>query len=215
VATLKVFNYFYFTLSKQKMDQMKSVKIAAVLFTLLLSQGIKAQHISLMEGNLSPLKSESTIVVQFAYDNMRVGKYDKEADFISAKKDDYNRKEPGRGDNWAKNWVGDRKSRYEPKFLELFEKHSGLTNSPNAKYSLIFKTVFTEPGFNVGIAKKNAEIDAEAWVVETANPSNVIAKISIHNAPGRTFTGNDYDAGERISESYAVAGKGLGKFMKK
>jgi hypothetical protein len=124
-------------------------------------------------------------------------------------------KSPGRGDNWAKNWVGDRKYRFEPKFIELFEKHSGLSSTSNAKYTLIFKAIFTEPGFNVGIMKKNAEIDAEAWVVETANPSNVIAKISLHNAPGRTFTGNDYDTGERISESYAVSGKNLGKFMKK
>ena len=59
-----------------------------------------------------------------------------------------------------------------------------------------------------------AEIDGEALIVETANPSNVIARISVLNCPGRTFGGNDYDTGERIQEAYAVAGKGLGKFIK-
>jgi len=167
---------------------MKVLRTAALFVFLFISLTPQAQHISMMEGNLAPLKSETTVVIQFAYDNMRVGKYEKEDDFISAKKEEYNRKESGRGDNWAKNWVGDRKYRYEPKFIELFEKHSGLTNSDKAKYTLILKTVFTEPGFNIGIAKKNAEINAEAWIVETANPSNVIAKISIHNAPGRTYT---------------------------
>ena len=194
---------------------MKNLRIAAVLSALFIAGGIQAQHIRLMEGNLAPLRSESAIVIQFSYDNMRVGKYDREDDFINDRKQEYNRKEPGRGDNWAKSWVGDRKNRFEPKFIELFEKHSGLSSAPKAKYTMIFRTTFTEPGFNIGIAKKNAEIDAEAWIVETANPSNVIAKISLHNAPGRTYMGNDYDTGERISESYAVAGKNLGKFMKK
>jgi hypothetical protein len=194
---------------------MKILPFTAILSALLISQSIKAQHIKLMEGNLAPLRSESSIVLQFAYDNMRVGKYDKEDDYVNAKKDEYNRKDPGRGDNWAKNWVADRKGRFEPKFTELFEKHSGLSSSNKAKYTLIFKTIFTEPGYNIGIMKNNAEIDAEIWIVETANPSNVIAKISLRNAPGRTYTGNDYDSGERISESYAVAGKNLGKFVKK
>ena len=80
---------------------------------------------------------------------------------------------------------------------------------------MIFKTTFTEPGYNIYVSRKNAEIDGEVWIVETANPSNVIAKISVQNCPGRTFGGNDYDTGNRIEESYAVAGKGLGKFLSK
>jgi hypothetical protein len=42
----------------------------------------------------------------------------------------------------------------------------------------------------------------------------VVAKVSIQKAPGRSFFGSDYDTGERIAESYADAGKGLGKFIK-
>lgn len=79
---------------------------------------------------------------------------------------------------------------------------------------MIFHTTFTEPGFNVGVWKKNAEINGEAWVVETANHSNVIAKISVERVPGRSFWGGDYDTGERIAEWYADGGKALGKFIK-
>ena len=57
--------------------------------------------------------------------------------------------------------------------------------------------------------------DGEAWIVETADKSKVIAKISIQKAPGRTFGGYDFDTGERIAESYADAGKALGKFIRK
>jgi hypothetical protein len=52
-------------------------------------------------------------------------------------------------------------------------------------------------------------------IVETAHPDKVLATISIEKAPGRTFGGEDYDAGIRIAESYADAGKYLAKFIMK
>lgn len=81
-----------------------------------------------------------------------------------------------------------------------------------AKYTLVFKTTFIEPGWNVGIPRKNAMINAEAWIVETAN-EKVIAKIR-RKVPGHTFGGYDFDTGVRIAECYADAGKHLGKFIK-
>ncbi len=148
---------------------------------------------------------------------MSVGKFATEAEYIAKKTDDYNKKEPGKGDRWAKDWVADRHNMFEPKFDELFERESGLSTGDykDAKYTLIYKTLTTEPGFNVYITRKNAETDAEVWIVETANPSKIIAKISVENAKGRTFGGNDYDTGVRLAECYADAGKYLGKFMKK
>lgn len=196
---------------------MKCMKtIAAVFFMTLLYMNTTAQRIKLDEGNLSPLKNEKAINVEFTYDNMKVGKYDKEEDYIAKKKEEYNKKEASKGDAWAQNWVNDRDARFEPKFNELFEKSSDITAGPNknAKYTLIFKTIFTEPGFNIAVMRKNAEINAEAWIVETANKSNVIAKISVDRAQGRTFGGYDFDTGGRIAEAYADAGKALGRFVK-
>ncbi|HEX4852000.1 MAG TPA: hypothetical protein VFV08_14395 [Puia sp.] len=189
--------------------------LAFLLCTLFLAR-TQAQHIKLLEGNIDVLKNEKSISVEFTYEEMRVGRYDKESDYVNDKTADYNKKEPGKGDTWAKNWVGDRKYRYEPKFNELFEKYSEMTIKGGCKYTLIFKTNFTEPGFNIGITRKSAEINGEAWIVETANKNKVIAKIRVEKAPGKAFwSGNDYDSGDRISEAYATAGKGLGKFIKK
>ena len=61
--------------------------------------------------------------------------------------------------------------------------------------------------------RKNAEIDAEVWIVETANRANKIAVISIENAPGGVWGGYDYDTGTRIAESYAISGKKLAKYI--
>lgn len=195
---------------------MKLLKLSSSLFFLgMISLSSMAQKIKLIEGDLAPLKGETSIAAKFTYDHMRVGKYDKEEDYVAKKTADYNKKEPGRGDNWAKSWASDRERMFEPKFIELFEKETEMTVKKEAKYTLIFKTIFTEPGYNVPmISHENARIDAEVWIVETGN-EKVIAKISVEKAPGRSYGGSDYDTGVRIAEAYADAGKYLGKFLKK
>jgi hypothetical protein len=175
-----------------------------------------AQHIKLREGSLAPLKDEKTINVEFTYDSMGVGKFDKEQDYLNKKIEEYNKKEPGRGDSWSKSWVSDRKHEFEPKFIDLFEQYSEMTIAKKpAKYTMIFHTTYTEPGYNIYVTRKNAEIDAEVTIVETANRSNVVAAVSINKAPGRTFGGSDYATGDRIRECYADAGKYFGKFLVK
>ncbi len=174
-----------------------------------------AQRVKEVEGNMPDLKNEKSINTEFTYGNISVGKYDKEEDYIKAKTEEYNKKEPGRGDSWAKKWIDDRANRYEPKFDELLTKYSDLTLNKNAKYTIIFHTTFIEPGFNIGITRKNAYINGEVLIVETANKSKVLAKLTIDKAPGNSYWGNDFDTGERLSETYATAGKGLGKFLKK
>jgi hypothetical protein len=173
-----------------------------------------AQRIKTTNGNADILKNESVVNIEFIYDGMSVGKYDKEADYIKAKTEEYNKKEPGKGDSWARSWVSDRESRFEPRFINEFQDATGMTVKKDAKYTLVFKTTSTEPGYNIVISRKNAEIDAEAWIVETADKSKKLAEFTISNAPGRIYGGYDYDTGTRIQESYAVSGKRLGKYLK-
>lgn len=188
--------------------------MAAVTGLLILSATSFAQKVKLKEGDFSPLKTETSINLQFTYDNMGVGDYQNEADYVERKRTDYNKKEAGRGDNWVLAWKGDRKNLFEPKFVELFTKYTQMGESKTAKYTLIFNTTFTEPGYNIYISRKNARISGDATLVETANPTKVIAVISVERAPGRTFGGADYDTGTRLAESYASAGKAIAKFIK-
>ncbi|MFT4019864.1 MAG: hypothetical protein QM668_23065 [Agriterribacter sp.] len=195
---------------------MKHLKLPLLILVLCISISSFAQRIKVLEGDIpADFKDQKSVNTEFTYENIGVGKYDKEEDYIKAKTEEYNQKEPGRGDNWAKSWIADRKNRFEPKFDELFTKYSDLTLNKNSKYTIIFHTTFLEPGFNIGITRKNAIINGEALIVETANKSKVLAKISIDKAPGKSFWGNDYDTGERLSECYATAGRAVGKFVKK
>lgn len=177
-----------------------------------------AQRIKLKEGNLAAVKGTTEFNVRYDYSNMTVTTKNKpEAEFIENKKKDYNEKEAGKGDKWAESWVADREKRYAVQFKEEFEKQSNMKigEMPDAKYTLVFHTTHTETGFNIGITRRNAYIDGELMIVETANPDKVIAKITIDDAAGQTFGGYDFDTGVRLQEAYAKAGKELGKFLRK
>lgn len=176
-----------------------------------------AQKIKVTKGSLAVLKGQSEVNCVFTYDNMAVGKFDKEEDYVKDRKDKMNEKEAGTGDKWAAGWVNDRANRFAPKFYELFNKDGSITagEKPNAKYTMIFHTSFTEPGFNVGVARRPAFINAEVSVVETSNKGNVVCELTIQNAPGSGAFGADFDTGFRIQECYAVCGKRLIGMVKK
>ncbi|WP_212002794.1 hypothetical protein [Chitinophaga sp. HK235] len=190
------------------------LRLAAAAWLLAFSIPAMAQKIKLVEGDLSALKNEKQLNVEYTYNQLKVGKFDNEDDYIRKKTEEYNQKEAGKGDNWAKAWKDDRKNRFEPKFEMLFNENSDIKAGrfPEAKYTLVFHTTFVEPGFNIGIMRKNAYIDAEVLIVETASKKPV-AKMSLDNAPGRIFGGFDFDTGVRIQEAYAVSGKKLAKSL--
>jgi len=199
---------------------MKILRSGFILLTfILVAAGAHAQKIKTIEGDPSVLKSEPDINIEFTYENISVGKFTNEQDYIKKKTDEYNAKDPGRGDIWAKNWINDRQARYEPKFIDLYMITSHKTVNSKAKYTMIFKTKSIEPGYNVAggmVAfggRKNAEIDAEVWIVETADRSKRVAILTVENAPGGTWGGYDYDTGTRIAESYAISGKRLAKYI--
>ncbi|MDO9254519.1 MAG: hypothetical protein Q7U54_03330 [Bacteroidales bacterium] len=180
----------------------------------------QAQKIKLVSGNLTFLKGEKSINLQYYYDNVKVGDMD-ESNYIKKKVTEYNAKEPGKGDKWLENWKNDRKTRYEPKFEELFNKYLEEVNTKakegdaDAKYTLLIKTKMIEPGFNVGVVRRPAKIDVEVEISAAGSPENKLAELTIFDVPGADAMGFDFDSGERISEAYAKLGKALAKYIVK
>jgi hypothetical protein len=98
------------------------------------------QKIKILEGDLKALNGQSSLKTEFTYDNMTIGKNEKEADYVAEKKEKFDKKEPGRGAKWEQAWKDDRTNRFEPQFRELFAKHSGMSASADdAPYTLILK----------------------------------------------------------------------------
>ena len=196
---------------------MKHLKrLALIAFVFALTSRGYAQKIELLEGDLSPLKSEKSIDFAFTYDSITMGGkgHPSEAEYVAKKTAEYNKKEPGKGDTWAKEWKDDRESLYQPAFTKIFQQMSGLEMSPKAKYTLIFKTTYTEPGFNAVVHQEPSQINGIALIVESANKSHVIAKLSVTKARGRSFWGNEFNTGERLTEAYEAAGSQLGYWIK-
>ena len=130
-----------------------------------------------------------------------------------------NKKEAGSGDRWAKAWVNDRDARFHPMFEKNFNGNAkkcdltGKQEATDAKYTLIIKTVFTEPGYNVGVSRKNASINMVVELVETANPDNVLGMAEQKNIQSVNMMGYDYDTGGRIQSCYDKAGDKFGNFV--
>lgn len=196
-------------------------KLFVAVFILMLSSGLvlDAQKISIQKGSLGAVKGQKMLAT-FDYSGMAVGKFDKEEDYIAKKMEDYNKDEAGKGDKWAASWKGDRERRYEPKFEELFNKYgekpgvSAFRSATDAKYEVNIHTIFTEPGFNVGVMRKPAYIDAIVTFKDRASGEE-IAVLKVDNVPGMDAMGYDFDTGVRIEESYAKLGKALANFIAK
>ena len=198
--------------------KLKNLLLAALF--LAVAGSLSAQKIKVKSGDLSFLKGQDFVKTEYTYDNMAIGKFDKEEDYVNKKVAEYNEKEAGKGDKWAVAWKGDRDAYFHPKFEELLNnyttKYASFGQRHNdTKYTMITSTTFTEPGFNIGIVKKDAMIDVEISFVETANPDNVLAVMVITGSPGRSMDASDYLTGLRIAESYAKCGKELGKYLVK
>jgi hypothetical protein len=198
------------------------MKKTVLLFSLLLITLclVHAQKVVIKSGSFDFLRNQKVILVQFDYSNLGVGKFDKEDDYIAKKVADYNKSEAGKGDNWKKAWFDDRPNRYEPKFELLFNEYMADREircdktTKDASYIMVVHTTFIEPGFNVGVSRKPAYINAEIKFVDAVNKKEVAA-VSVENCPGRDAFGYDYDTGLRIQEAYAKLGKSLASLINK
>lgn len=181
---------------------------------------VSAQKITLESGTFSALRGVETLNVKYYYDNMSVGKFENENDYILKKVGEYNQRDPGSGDRWKESWFNDREARFHPRFEEEFnglmlskKVNLRISNSFNARYMLVVRTVFTEPGYNIGISRMNAYIDLEIYLIEADYPTQALGKLFVKNAPGRDAMGYDFDTGFRIQEAYAKGGKEIAYYI--
>jgi len=202
---------------------MKNLKIILSILAIgLFGSHASAQKIKVVTGDLSSFVGLTEINVEYNYDDMAVGKFKTEEAYIEKKKNEYNEDEPGKGDRWEEEWHADKEKTYEMKFEQLFNlvmlsEETGMEVGffPSADYTLIVKTTFLEPGFNIGISRKNASINVELMLVKTDDPGNVITQVNMDKVPGRGAMGGDFDTEYRIGEAYAKCGKELAQYIYK
>ena len=193
------------------------ITILVVLFStaVMFSQKAKVQ-----EGNIKNLKGISQYDLVFDYSDVQIPKYDTEEDFLKDKMDKRDEKEPGTGEKFKKSWYSDREARYEPKFIESFNKRFDdgqvkVGMNLGSEYIMKVHTTLLYAGYNVGISRKNAKIDAVISVYKKDNPTELLYSVKYTKAEGGGAMGHDYDSGYRISECYAKLAKTWAKTILK
>ena len=195
---------------------MKTIKHCAIALALLFVSFLThAQEVDVRSGDLAILKGETTINIEFTFNKMSVGDFSKEADYIKKKIAENDAKDPPNGDYWASKWEEDKTTKYGPKFILGFTNLSGIAVDKSAKYSMIVNTSALEPGYSVGVSKRNAGIDGTITIVETANRTKKLASLYFERPGENMFRGAAFDAGSRIADAYYLTGQKTGKFFKK
>ena len=123
---------------------MKTKNLLAVLF-LCVTLAVTAQDFQEERGNLSFLKDQKVVNVEFKYDNLRLMKDNvTEKEYVDERREFLNNRNKGEGDNWLKKWEGARETFWEPKFLDLMRRtvteSKGIAfqkDAPQAAYTLI------------------------------------------------------------------------------
>lgn len=184
------------------------------LFALItISAFAMAQKAKIISGSFSPIKDVPAFEVKFDYTDLKVDKFKTEEEFLADKM----KKRDEKGEEFKKNWFADREEDYEPKFIESFNKRGSVKVEKNsdAQYVITVKTTWIYPGYNVGVMRSDAKINAVVSVYQKSNPSNILVSAEYKDVVGRGAMGYDYDSGYRISESYARLAKALAEDIKK
>ncbi|WP_028978796.1 hypothetical protein [Sporocytophaga myxococcoides] len=159
------------------------------------------------------LKDQKQITIKFDYSDLKIREFP-EADFLEEKMEEKESRSEGAGERWLISWKQDKEQNFPRKFMILFNKYlakKGLKTSDNATpYTLIVKTLKIDPGWISGtIVAQPAVTDFEFYFVKTDSPEVVLCKFRLSNVEGSA----DYDAGKRMQECYAKAGKQLAKYI--
>lgn len=168
-------------------------------------------------GSFKNLKGIPEFSLVFDYEGLTVEKFKSEEEFLADKMK--KREEKGTAEDFRSSWFADRQNRYEPKFIESFNKRfkgnvKADKNLASAKHTMTVKTTYINPGFNVGVVRNDAKINVTITVTETANPSNVLLSVNYDRVHGEGAMGYDFNSGYRISEAYAKVAKELASDIK-
>ena len=193
--------------------------IGPFVFTMLISTLCIAQK-PVIEGDFTVLKEQKKINVEFTYDNMSVGDFEKESDYVMEIVNERNEEEAGSGDEWKMRWESDRAERFEPKFVELFNKQMedrelAVEAESEALYTLRINTDHTEPGWNAGVMRRSAHINVTIELIESGSEKESVGLMRLKKVPGRDVWGFDFDTGKRLEEAYAMTGKIFAKYLDK
>lgn len=189
------------------------MKKAVILVFLFVVSIASAQRYKELSGDLKNLKGISEYNVTFDYSGQNVQGFETEEAFLKEKMDKRKDKE-GAAEKFKKEWFEDRENKYEPKFIEYFNKRFEkgeikVGKNTGVKYTMNIKTTWIYPGYNVVAGAEPAKISAIITIAETENPTNVLVSLEFDKSIGLEQGQFDFDQGYRIAGAYERLAKNL------
>jgi hypothetical protein len=193
------------------------MKILRLVFAFLIFESgsvrLFSQDISIDQGNFKILVAEKNINIKVSFNNLQVGRYKNESDYVNKRVAEINKKYPGKGDEWLQRWNSQKMEEFVPAFINAFKLSSGKDTSSTAAYTLIFNTSYLEPGFSSSaiLVRKDPEIRGELLLVRSDDSTQVIVKARLLKAVGKA--GPHFETGDHIDSAYTEAGEAVGAFI--
>lgn len=187
---------------------MKKWLSLSIVALFLASCGPKVQ---LTSGSDNSLRRVREMNVVFDYENVMVGAMTEEA-YIEKHMAEKESEKRGSGEEWREEWYNNRTTHFQPNFLETFNSKCRIRASEGneeADYTLHVIVNRIEPGWNIGISRRPAEVDFK-FVITDKDGDQVVA-YQLLRAPGAAAHGYDFSSHDRIRESFRYGGNRLGK----
>ncbi|WP_146052891.1 hypothetical protein [Aquimarina sp. I32.4] len=156
----------------------------------------------------------------FDYSGIEIPKFETEEVFLEKKIEKLEETKTGSGEEFKKSWFLNRKERFEPRFIESFNKRFDnkeiVVGENSAKYTIKVHTIWMYPGYGVfATTHYRAALTADIYIYKKSEPENIILKMTYKRMPGGSPLGVDFYSGYRITECYAKLAKELARYMKK
>lgn len=176
---------------------------------------------TVISGDFKTLKDQTEVNVELKFDNVLMMKENfTEAQYLENRKRDL-LANPKRGEAGWQKWNGEWQRFKNEEYINYFVK--GLNRSyknitfkkeSQAKYTLLLETDWVFPGWHGGMVVMTAEISGKIKLIETNNPSVVLAEVELNKFD--KYVNNKEFVMEygRVAGAYESIGKYLGREIK-
>jgi len=193
-------------------------KIFLLLFVALTTMVFAQNKLTVESGNLDILKDQTEVNVQRIYgEPLFQAENLTETDYLNKRhQETVAKKGEAAWKTWIDAWEQHVETIWTEKFVEGLNKSEKIKFSQNieTKYTLIIQPKWMYAGWQ-GFVTQPGKLSADITIVETANPSNIVATIKADKIEG---VGSKVDYRMeygRISAAYEKTGKEFGKELKK
>ncbi|REC48305.1 hypothetical protein [Chryseobacterium pennipullorum] len=197
-------------------------KLLLLMVISIMTTAFGQEKIAVVSGNLGVLKGQTEVNVELKFDNVLLMKENiTEAQYLENRKRDV-LANPKKGEvewqKWIAEWERYKKEEYVQSFakgLNKSNKETAFKQAPSAKYTLVMDTKWLFPGWHGGLIIMTAQLSGSIKLVETTNPSVVLAEVELNKFDKFIQTKESVMEYGRIASVYESAGRYLGKEIRK